>query len=131
LEIIARDFQDASIVAVDFLSAEGKTAFVATDTMGNIRMLEWDPERKFRYRARLKRKDTWTADSSQQFEILEAGTVEGGDRLFRRTEYHCGGMTTKTVTVARRRPNEDKSVTQTQIALGEPGVLWLCSKSYR
>jgi len=46
LEVIARDFQDASIVTVDFLSAEGKTSFIATDTNGNVRVLEWDPERE-------------------------------------------------------------------------------------
>jgi len=33
-------------VSVDFLSAEGKTSFVATDTSGNMRVLEWDPERE-------------------------------------------------------------------------------------
>jgi len=48
LEVVARDFQDASIVGVDFLSAEGKTSFIATDTMGNARVLEWDPERESR-----------------------------------------------------------------------------------
>jgi hypothetical protein len=48
LEVIARDFQDASIVAVDFLSAEGKISFIATDTSGNVRVLEWDPERESR-----------------------------------------------------------------------------------
>jgi hypothetical protein len=46
LDVIARDFQDASIVSVDFLSAEGKTSFVAMDTSGNMRVLEWDPERE-------------------------------------------------------------------------------------
>lgn len=54
---------------------------------------------------------------------LEAGSVEGGDRLLRRTEYHCGAVITKTLTVARRRPNEDKSATQSQIALGK-SRLW-------
>lgn len=46
LDVVARDYQDAEIDTVNFLTAEGQVTFVSTDQAGNARMMLWDPERE-------------------------------------------------------------------------------------
>ena len=45
LDVIAKDFYDASIVSVDFLASEGSMTFSAADDQGDLRLLEFDTQR--------------------------------------------------------------------------------------
>lgn len=46
LDVIGKDFYDASIVSVDFLAAEGSMTFAASDDRGDLRLLEFDMQRR-------------------------------------------------------------------------------------
>ncbi|KAJ9115995.1 hypothetical protein QFC24_006836 [Naganishia onofrii] len=88
LDVIAKDFYDVSVVAVDFLASEGMITFSTVDGQGDLRLLEFNP------------------DQSSSNEVA---------KLVRRTEYHIGQPVTKSVMVARRKTVEDRIAPQTQI----------------
>ncbi|GHJ84497.1 hypothetical protein NliqN6_0899 [Naganishia liquefaciens] len=88
LDVIAKDFYDASIVSVDFLASEGSMTFSAADDQGDLRLLEFDTQH------------------SSANEVA---------KLIRRTEYHLGQPTVKSLMVARRKTAEDRISPQTQI----------------
>ena len=46
LDVIGKDFYDASIVSIDFLASEGSMTFSAADDQGDLRLLEFDPQRR-------------------------------------------------------------------------------------
>ncbi|KAJ9120594.1 hypothetical protein QFC22_002523 [Naganishia vaughanmartiniae] len=88
LDVIAKDFYDVSVVAVDFLASEGMMTFSTVDDQGDLRLLEFNP------------------DQSSSNEVA---------KLVRRTEYHIGQPVTKSLMVARRKTAEDRIAPQTQI----------------
>lgn len=53
LDVIAKDLYDASIVSVDFLSSEGAITFGAADDRGDLRLLQFDPQRESRVPCRI------------------------------------------------------------------------------
>lgn len=46
LDVVGKDFYDASIVSIDFLASEGSMTFSATDDQGDLRLLEFDTQRR-------------------------------------------------------------------------------------
>ncbi|KAJ9105514.1 hypothetical protein QFC21_001885 [Naganishia friedmannii] len=88
LDVIAKDFYDVSVVAVDFLASENMITFSTVDDQGDLRLLEFNP------------------DQSASNEVA---------KLVRRTEYHIGQPVTKSLMVARRKTVEDRIAPQTQI----------------
>lgn len=89
---ISRDLQDRSVVAGDFLVAEGQATFVSVDRHGDVRLLEFNP---------------------RDPESLN------GEKLLLRTEFHTGSLVTCAKTIARRKTAEEEVAPQTQLVYGE------------
>lgn len=113
MDVIAKDFYNVSVVAVDFLAAENMITFSAVDDQGDLRLLEFNPDRKCALTA------VFIPDLTTCFCFpIESASNEVA-KLVRRTEYHIGQPVTKSLMVARRKTAEDRIAPQTQIIYGE------------